>query len=516
VSIKILDGGPANDRQLDTLEGELLPRVHPERGLDLATYAGYSYIKPKLVGTDVARLSVFGTRQEIGYRVIADNRTANQAKVRFRICVRDSADKSLAEPTTIEVLSGPGETTARRICFSLDLNGTYVLAWGAQTGQLSFEGESHFAVVPPEERELAATSPFGLHAGHCRMLEAANMRWVRNGQIVFAEELSDQENREWTTFEQVLHAAEQHGITLICVIQCNSTKRWTAKPLKDYSRFRVFVRDLVAEFKSRQKVWEIVNEPNVEGFSSEQYIKALEAGYLGAKEADPECTLMMGGTSRIDMPYIKRLGELGLGGLCDVISVHPYYPAEPPEGKLLSKLQELRAWRDDKAAGKSMWSTEIAWETGGEHGVDGGTLRDYLVRSSILQLAHAQEMVLWSIGADRQWSPPWVKSGLYRGDLTPKDTFVAFAALSRLLAGKRFIGSAERGKGVFALRFEGPGECIEALWRADGQSEEVTVPIRRPCTLLDIFANRLDECSTGELQVAVGPTPVFMLEQQGW
>ena len=85
-----------------------------------------------------------------------------QAKVRFHICVRDSAGKSLAEPTTIEVLSGAGETTARRICFSLDLNGTYVLDWRAETGQLSFEGESHFAVVPPEDRELAATSPFGL------------------------------------------------------------------------------------------------------------------------------------------------------------------------------------------------------------------------------------------------------------------------------------------------------------------------------------------------------------------
>ena len=513
MDLEISDCGSSNDREMDTLEGEIYAQVLSERGHDLATYAGYSYVKPRRPGIDAARLNVWGTGQDIGYRLIADNRTDQRAQVRFCVSVQDSGGRVLGKEARFDVAADPRSRAARRICFSLDRNGTYALAYRAETGQRAFDGEIDFAVVPPEDQELASTSPFGLHAGHCRLLQAANMRWSRNGQVIFAELLSDAENRDWTTLEQVLHAAERHRLMLIPVIQCNPEKRWTANPLKDYTRFRAFVRDLVAEFKQRQKIWEIVNEPNIEGFSPEQYMQVLEAGYHGAKEADPDCTLVMGGTSLIDMPYIRRLGQLGLTGLCDVLSVHPYYPAEPPEGELLSKLRELQQWRDREAAGKPMWSTEIAWWTAGEEGVvDEPTLLDYLVRSSVLQLAHDQEVVLWTVGADRMWSTNLHKAGLYRVDLTPKDTYVAFAALSRLLSGKQFVGSPDRGEGIFACSFEGRGERIEAVWSA-GEEREVEVQTRGPSTVLDVFANPVESLPAGGGAVRAGRTPVFVLER---
>ena len=512
MNVKIRDCGIVRDgdREMDTLEGEVFPRVLSEQGLDLATYAGYSYVRPKLVGPDVARLNVFGTGQEIGYRLLVDNLTDEQTKIKFLLSVRNSSGRTLGEAAPIAVVVPPRQRTAQRIAFSLDSNGTYVLAYRAETPHRSFEGKINFAVVPPQNPELAAVSPFGLHAGHCRLLEAANMRWARNGQLVFAEELSDRENRDWTTFEQVLHAAERHRITLIPVIQCNPTKRWTAAPLKEYNRFRSFVRDLVDHFKDRQKVWEIVNEPNIEGFSPEQYFEALEAGYRGAKQADPHCTLVMGGTAYIDMPYIQRLGELGLAELCDVVSVHPYYPGEPPEGELLVKLKEVQKWRDRQSPGKPMWSTEIAWWTGGKDKVDPQTLCNYLARSTILQLAYGQEVVLWTTGVDRQWDPRLVDSGLYRLDFTPKENYVVFAALSRLLSGKQFVGVSDRGKEVFAFRFEGRGESVEALWTT-GEDREVDMLVGKPSTLLDAFANQIEEYPAGEVRIPLSQTPVYVL-----
>ncbi len=509
----ISDCGPVDDRVLDTLDAEVLPQVLSERGLDAATYSGYSYIRPKRVGIDACRLCAFGTGQEIGFRLIADNRTDRPAKVSFRVSVKDSAGKSVSEAARVEVAAAPRERAARRICFSLALNGTYTLVYKAQTEQRLFESKVEFAVVPPEDPQIAAASPFGLHAGHCRLLQAANMRWARNGQIVFAEQLSDQENRDWTTFDHVLHTAQRHDVSLIPVIQCNPTKQWRARPLADYTRFRSFVRDLVAQFRDRQTIWEFVNEPNHEQFSPEQYVEALRAGYEAAKEGDPNCTVVMGGTGCEGMtPFIERLAELNVSRFCDVVNMHPYSLAEPPEGEMLAKVRQLQAWRDQHAPNKPMWSTEFGWMTMHDRGVDQPTLRDYVVRSSILQLAHGQEVVLWCPGADRPWEWPWTFSGLYGVDFTPKETYVAFAALSKLLAGKRCSGSVKRGDGVFAYAFDGSGERVEALWSPQ-QTRQIQVKMPKPSVLMDVRANPITECAAGEVQVPVGPTPVFLMEQ---
>ena len=514
MDVKISDRGPVDDRELDTLEQEVLPRVLSERGLDVATYSGYSYIRPKRVGMDAGRLCVFGAGQEIGFLLMVDNGTDQEATATFQVSVRNGGGAAVAETTAFEVVSPPRGRATRRICFSLERNGIYTLSYRARTAQRVFEGKVGFAVVPPEDPQIAAASPLGLHAGHCRLLQAANMQWARNGQLVFAEQLSDRENRDWNTFEHVLHTAQRHRITLIPVIQCNPTKAWHARPLKDYTRFEAYVRDLVGAFKDRQKIWEIVNEPNHEQFSPEQYVEALEAGYRGAKQADPDCTLVMGGTGCTDMmDFIRQLGERGVAKFCDVVSMHPYSFDAPPEDEMCSKVTQFRAWRDANAPGKPMWSTEISWKTNQEPLVDQPTLRDYIVRSTVLQLALGQEVVLWCPGSDRPWDWPWTFSGLYEVDFTPKETYVALAALSRLLSGKQCLGRVERGEGVFAFAFEGRGEHVEALWVPDGSARQIDVTLPNPCVLLDVCANPFLECPAGQVAVPLGPTPVFLLEQ---
>ena len=123
MDVKISDRGPVDDRKLDTLEQEVLPRVLSERGLDVATYSGYSYIRPKRVGMDAGRLCVFGAGQEIGFRLMVDNGTDQEATATFQVSVRNGGGAAVAETTAFEVVSPPRDRATRRICFSLERNG---------------------------------------------------------------------------------------------------------------------------------------------------------------------------------------------------------------------------------------------------------------------------------------------------------------------------------------------------------------------------------------------------------
>jgi len=100
-----------------------------------------------------------------------------------------------------------------------------------------------------------------------------------------------------------------------------------------------FVKDLVARYGTRVSTYEIWNEPNHPSFwrggsgpDPAEYAAVLRAGYLGAKQANPNVTVIGGALSQNDIGYMEHLyTEVGRypdaaanDEFFDAFGVHPY------------------------------------------------------------------------------------------------------------------------------------------------------------------------------------------------
>lgn len=97
-----------------------------------------------------------------------------------------------------------------------------------------------------------------------------------------------------------------------------------------------YVETVVGHFKGRVDVWEIWNEPDLTGFwlgTPEEYAQLLKVGYLAAKHANPDATVLFGGLAYWGNPtFYQQVLDLlaadpqaaAYNAYFDVMSLHLY------------------------------------------------------------------------------------------------------------------------------------------------------------------------------------------------
>ncbi|MHB8573057.1 MAG: glycosyl hydrolase [Candidatus Dormibacteria bacterium] len=124
----------------------------------------------------------------------------------------------------------------------------------------------------------------------------------------------------------------------------------------DPNAFLNYVTQVVTRYHGVVRSWEIWNEENASAFYASgpnpcQYAALLTASYQRIKAIDPSLTVVMGGTSGVDVTYIRRV--MGCGGRADVIAVHPY-EGSPQDGRLYAAIASL---------GSPVWITEFGFQS---------------------------------------------------------------------------------------------------------------------------------------------------------
>jgi len=97
----------------------------------------------------------------------------------------------------------------------------------------------------------------------------------------------------------------------------------------------------VKHFAGRIKYWGIWNEPNIGFFmgTADRYREVLEAAHAAAKEADPNCVVLFGGTAGFGFDFIEEVCSKGNARKCfDILNVHDYPPF--PEGNYYLELRD--------------------------------------------------------------------------------------------------------------------------------------------------------------------------------
>ena len=197
---------------------------------------------------------------------------------------------------------------------------------------------------------------------------------------------------------------------------------------------------LANRYRGQVQAWEIWNEENVSRFwttgpDPARYAGLLRAAYPAVKSADPNATVVFGGTSGNDTGFVDGAYRAGAKGSFDVMAVHPYTGSAPEAGGGLYSFPGYREVRNVMLAygdAKPMWLTEFGWSTTSDSwGVSAQTQADYLLRAyRMLEQDSYVQVAIWYNFRNNWWdrdADGWeYQCGLMRTDFTPKPAYAAF------------------------------------------------------------------------------------------
>lgn len=218
---------------------------------------------------------------------------------------------------------------------------------------------------------------------------------------------------------------------------------------QDYARF---IGTLAQRFAGRVSAYEIWNEEDDAGWwaggpDPAGYVRLLQAAYPAVKAADQSATVVLGGLTGNDYPYVESVYAAGGRGYFDAVGVHtdtacnvlsPYSFLRGSDNRLIPDsflaYREVRAVMLAHGDDKPIWMTELSWRTTnaicGEgawagqkrEGVSESTQATYLRQAyhCLAQDPYVQ-VALWFPLQDEGS----ILSGLVRGDGSRKPSFAA-------------------------------------------------------------------------------------------
>ncbi len=303
-----------------------------------------------------------------------------------------------------------------------------------------------FEVTGPPEQ-----SPFGLLGENCwPLLARLGVRYVRPN---------------WNWNERLMEWASRYKIANCPMI--NEANAFVRGELTT-EEYAAFVRESVRRYKSYIHYWQLGNEFDVfhrEGPKS--YVEAQRVGYAAAKAEDPNCVVVGGSITELQ---IRREGfreslELGLARYCDVYDFHFYSDLATTQ----DVLDYIHATCKAQHAEKPLWVTETTQV--GMFDPDDRNQAEYIFKRFTHLLANNVSVICWHA---LSWPYPFSADKTQATAVIDYDGFArpslfAYAALTRELAGARFVRRRDAGRGVYALEFARGLRTLVVLWSESGK-----------------------------------------------
>ncbi len=276
------------------------------------------------------------------------------------------------------------------------------------------------------------------------------------------------------------------------------TPEWETGSANEYAppanpnEYAAFVGALAQRWAGRVTAFEIWNEEDDAGFwvggpNPAAYAQLLKATYPVVKAADPAATVVLGGLTGNDYPFLEEVYAAGAKGSFDVVAVHtdtacnvlsPYVFLRGADGRMIPDsflaYREVHATMLANGDDKPIWMTELSWrtttatcESGAWAGQKPQGVTDAEQATFLSQAYHCLaedsyvQVALWFALQDEGV----VVSGLMRADGSHKPSFTAMRTYAR--DGDQLSGPC----GVFT------GPKISVASPADHTSYEGPLPI---------------------------------------
>jgi hypothetical protein len=267
-------------------------------------------------------------------------------------------------------------------------------------------------------------------------------------------------------------------------------------------------RDKVVAFEP----WNEADVPDFGGHTGSEMAAMQKASWLGLKAGNPNVIACLNVFALHDQAKLTDLAENRAWPYFDTFNLHHY--------EAFARYPQLYADFRAVSAGRPLWVTEcslpVKWH--GDPQAQEPTAEDLRVQSERMAITYAlilhekAEAVFYFI------LPHFVEGqtqfGLLRRDLTPRPSFLALAAVGRLLADAKPLGRVQTGNEriqayLFQARPDGKASQVLVFWSEDKQSLALPKP---PRACYDHLGRPLTVA--GKLLVA-GPAPTFALLASG-
>jgi hypothetical protein len=347
---------------------------------------------------------------------------------------------------------------------------------------------SSAAIVPA----ATPTDPFGIYfypdlqpAGASRMV-TAGARWAHTH--IHWREVEYQRGRyDWSRLDIQLGNLAAHGFQIIVTV--NENPDWAAAtrcgPIdaEDVPAFAAFLAAAVARYSVppyNVRHWALYNEADngdpvnfpwlggcwgmrhrnhATGAGGAAYAAMLRQVYPAMKAANPQVQVWIGGLAHdwftdnpdpgiFDRDFLDQILAAGGGPYFDAINFHYFHDWEGAWSTsdrynrgIVRKAGSLRERAARYGVSKPLVVTELGHPTGADDPVHNARLSDEITARVLWQL-HAQAMaanltpLIWLEAVDEPQLA--YDYGLLRSDLTPKQSYTAYQAMTRELAGAQF------------------------------------------------------------------------------
>jgi len=425
--------------------------------------------------------------------------------------------------------------------------------------------QSTFRVTlpPPHSAEaLLPDSPFGINMAlgpnttdleaRLTAMQEAGIKWGRQ-DFSWSRIERTQGEYDFEPYDRLVEQCRKHGIVLFGNL-AYGPKFHDPRTSEGVQAYCDFARAAAKHFAGKVDYWQIWNEPNG-GFwkgSPEQYARLLAASGKAIHEANPRAKVLGLNMAFCDVLWAEKILRLVPYDCFDIACFHPYRPPSAPEERfdwweldqyvkswhrndltpdyalvhmsLLEQTEELVKVMEKFGKPKPLWITEMCWNTP-IHPYGTSELRqaDLAVRFYTLAIASRRiEKAFWWTLKDngtRQFDQADMV-GLMRADLTPKYSYYAYAFMTRMLEGKKWVRNDTFGPDVYAVVFtdEDKNEDLIVAW-SPKPFAYVRINNENGLTFYDLYGTRrfvpMDPVRTRSLPVPLGESPIYVVGPKG-
>ena len=253
--------------------------------------------------------------------------------------------------------------------------------------------QGHFSIPDEDTRQLLDMVAYSMGFG-----------WVKT-QVDWSkiEYMPGQYSSELDKLDAFVNGAyDRELLVLLSVVKAPDWARNTTDedgPPTDYNHYYAFLKFLILRYKFKLTAIEIWNEPNLGRewrggtLSGEEYVRLLTGAYEVVKREEGGRIMVIsaglaptgvtdGVNSVDDRLYLRQMYEAGLSNHTDVVGIHPYGWANPPQIRcchasegppshndhpsffFLNTIEDYRAIQSEFGdSGRPLWATEFGWGT---------------------------------------------------------------------------------------------------------------------------------------------------------
>ena len=344
------------------------------------------------------------------------------------------------------------------------------------------------ATITPTPGTDSSANRFGVAVHYWNNLDAlrlakeAGFDFIRTDLIWASMEKNGK--YDFARADALLKELEKLGLGVVWILDYGHPDHGGGLPptaAKDVEAFAAYAKAAATNFKDKKNVrYEIWNEPNWDPFwkpaaNPAEYRALLKATITGLRLGDSSATIMTGGLSGIDLPFLKSVLESGDAKGANAIGVHPYRTNSPESfaADLLSMQAMVKRTLGDRV---QVFSTEWGYPSYGFFPSDYGDGHSDAARKRQAVMAAREMLTIWTLGVpmgvwydlNDDGSNPLKREenfGLLNTDNSDKPAMSSMRTMLQNGKGRRYAGLVpDAPYGLHAVRLDGANDSVFVVW----------------------------------------------------